>query len=298
MSTENTNIAESLARVLPKTDVLFSVPEFGGKENDAPAQFVIAVPNNSKLETLDMEKLLPNPRRAKGTATMGDQDSFIAYVNKFAKHGTTVWCDFNPQTATLGFRAVIDEHSPIDAGWRGHQAVYTPAMSIEWMNWKGQNTKVMSQVEFADFLEKNENDIATIEGFPTSLQMHAMATEFHARSEQSIKSTARLQDGSVRLTYINDADSETQETMKVFDKFVIGIPVFWSVPALGDDGKPLPVEAYRIDARLRYRMANAKVSFWYELIRPDRTHQLAALGLIQQVKAGIGDVPLRMGSFA
>jgi len=300
MSTDNTNIAESLAKVLPKIEALFSVPEIGGKADDTPAKFVLAVPNNTKLETLDMEGLLPNPRRTKGVATMGDQESFIAYVNRFAKSGTAVWCDFQPQTAKLDFKAVIDEHAPDLAGWRGHTATYSPAMSIEWMNWKGSNgsNKTFGQVEFAEFLEKNENDIAQVEGYPTSLQMHAMATEFVARQDMSIKSSVRLQDGGVRLNYIADADAGTVEQMKLFEKFAIGIPVFWTVPGTDGEGKQLPVAAYRIDARLKYRLREGKVSFWYELIRPDRVHQMAALELIQAVKAGIGDVPLRMGSFA
>ncbi len=36
--------------------------------------------------------------------------------------------------------------------------------------------------------------------------------------------------------------------------------------------------------------------FWYELIRPDLVYQTAAMGLIEQVRAGIGAVPLRMGA--
>ncbi len=63
-----------------------------------------------------------------------------------------------------------------------------------WMNWKGRNggDKPRSQVDFAEFIEKIENDIADVDGFPTSLQMHAMATEFVARQDMALKSTVRV----------------------------------------------------------------------------------------------------------
>jgi uncharacterized protein YfdQ (DUF2303 family) len=291
------NLAATLARVLPKTEVLLSVNETG--RNDA-AQVTFAVPAGAKLETLDFEKLLTNPRRAKGTATMSDAASFVAYVNEFRTEGSVVWCAFNPQSSSLSFTAVVDEHAPSAAGWRGHQAVYTPAMSIEWKTWTGHNgsDNTLSQVGFAEFLERNENDIASIEGYPSSLDMHKMATEFVARQEQAIKSTVRLQDGGVRLSYVADADAGTVETMKLFEKFAIGIPVFWTVAKPQVDGTPSPVPGFRIDARLKYRVRDGKVVFWYELIRADRVHQAAALDLISEIKDGIGAVPLRMGSFS
>ena len=40
------------------------------------------------------------------------------------------------------------------------------------------------------------------------------------------------------------------------------------------------------------------MNFWYDLIRPDLIHERAALALIAKVKAGLGSVPLRMGSCA
>lgn len=298
--TEPTNIAETLSRVLPQPITVLSILEINGQDGDAPAMEYIGLPNGYKLEAVDNEKLLAHPRRAKGSAVMAEAPSFIAFVNEFKRPGTAVWCAFNPQSAQLAFNAVIDENAPTQAGWRGMQASYTPAMSIEWMNWKGSNgsQKAMGQVEFAEFLERCNDDIAQVEGMPTSLQLQAMATEFIARSEQSIKSAIRLQDGGVNLSYVADADSGTLEAMKLFAKFAIGIPVFWTAPKLDADGHPLPMTAFRIDARLKYRIAASKVTFWYELIRPDRVHQLAAVELIEEIRNGIGDVPLRLGSFS
>lgn len=300
MTTEYDNIAESLAALLPKSEILLQARCTSTGAEATPDVFHVAVPKSHTMVEIDTEALRDNPRRAKGLASMADADTFVTYVNEFKRAGTAVWCDFDPMTAKLGFTAVIDENAPTLAGWRGHQAVYVPRMSIEWGNWKGKNgaQNAMGQVEFAEFLEKVNDDIANVEGLPTSLQLMTMATEFVARQDMVLRSSARLSDGGVNLTYVSDSDAGTLETMKLFKGFAIGIPVFWTTPKVDANGSPLPLEAFRIDARLKYRVKEGKVSFWYELIRPDRTHQLAAVELIESIKTGIGNVPLRLGAFA
>lgn len=163
-------------------------------------------------------------------------------------------------------------------------------MSAEWNAWTAKNVKQMDQVPFAEFLEQNEGDIASMEGFPTSLQMMTMATEFEARQEMRVKSIVKLQSGGVRMEYINDADTGTTEQMKLFDKFCIGIPVFWSPPGAET------VTAYPIVARLRYRLSNGKVVFWYDLVRADLVHQQAATALIAQIRNELGTTPMLLGA--
>ena len=69
----------------------------------------------------------------------------------------------------------------------------------------------------------------------------------------------------------------------MFEKFQIGIPVFHGA------------SGWAIDARLKYRNNGGKLSFHYELVRPDRVHQAAAEALILQVRDGLGDVPMLFG---
>lgn len=276
------NLAQTLARELPGPQLLSDTRVDELATHDRVLQ--LAVPKGFDLKEVDFERLLPSPRRTKAAAALGDSNSFLAYVQRHATDRTVVWATFNPQTFKLSFSAVIDEHSKGAAGWRAHVATYTPEASAEWKAWAAANKQQQAQVEFAEFLERNELDIASQEGYPTSLQMLHMATEFEANSDKRVKSVVRLQGGGVRLDYIDDDATETLAQMKVFERFQIGIPVFWAGPA------------YRIDARLKYRHGNGSVKFWFELVRPDRVHEAAARELIQHVQQGIGNVPLLMGS--
>lgn len=275
------NIAETLADVLPKAALL------GAVETGVEALHIAhyAVPKGAEVKEVktDLEALLPNPRRTKATAKFANADSFLAYVQRHAGEGTVTWCDFNPQTYALKFTAVIDEHTKEAAGWRKHCASFEPEMSAEWKAWKGKNAQVFAQVAFAEWIEEHADDITTANGLPTSLQMLAMATEFQANEERALKSTVKLQSGGVRLNYIADPDAGTVESMDMFKQFAIGIPVFHGG------------SAWSITARLKYRLSGGKVSFFYELVRPDRVHDGAAKELVEVIRSGLGSVPLLMG---
>lgn len=282
--TTKTNIAETLARVLPTAVIVHPAEPIAG------SVLQIAVPKAFDLKTVDTESLLPNPRRTKGTAAFADADSFLGYVARHKRPGSTVaWCNFNPQTFALEFSAVIDDNAAAGlAGWRDHKAVFTPDLSAEWKTWKGKDRTALSQTEFAEWIQEHETDInGAVDGFPTSLSMLKMATDFVMNEERALKSVVKLQGGGVRLNYVADADAGTEQAMQVFEKFALGLPVFHGG------------SAWRLDARLKYRQKGPVVLFFFELIRADRVHEAAAKELIAKVKAGLGDdVPLFMGSLS
>lgn len=271
------NIAQTLADVLPQAEILHV--------SAAGDVLQIAVPKTCKLRTVDLESLGVAPRRMAGAATFSTAESWLAYVARHATAHTVAWCDFNPQTFALAFTATLDDHAPGVPGWRAHTARFRPDMSAEWKAWKSQDRQALTQLAFAEWLQEHEDDInSSAAGLPTSLQMHQMATEFVANEERTLKSTVRLQSGGVRLTYIADPDSGTTETMQMFERFAIGIPVFHGG------------SAWSITARLKYSLERGAVRFRFELVRPDRVHQGAAEELISQIRSGLGSVPLLMGS--
>jgi uncharacterized protein YfdQ (DUF2303 family) len=280
-SFETQNIAQTLAEVLPKASIVL-------QPTNLPDLFVLATPKGHQLQEIDLERLGTAPRRAKLQPAMQNHGSFLAYVQRHATDRTVVWCDFDPQSYRLSFAAVFDDLGlKSQPGWRGHCAAYQPNHSAEWKVWTGSDgqRQAMSQLDFAMFLERNETDIVNGDGLPTSLQMMQMATAFEANSDKRVKSVVKIQGGGSRLDFVDDNNAETEDNMRLFEKFAIGIPVFWAGPG------------YRIGARLRYRHGSGKVSFWYDLTRPDRVHEAAALELIATVRDGLPEgVPLLMGS--
>jgi uncharacterized protein YfdQ (DUF2303 family) len=144
--------------------------------------------------------------------------------------------------------------------------------------WAGSNKRAFSQAEFAEFIDNNLKDITSGEqsALPTGSQMFEMALSFETKQDMRFKSAIRLQNGGVQMQFAQDDDQQTIEKMQMFDRFAIGIPVFW-----GGEG-------YIMEARLRYRARDAKLTFWYELVRQDKTLEAATKTIIAAIREKTG----------
>lgn len=279
---ETANIAETLARELKAPQRFWS--------EETQQHSIFTLPPGWKTEAHDLEKLLPIPRRKIANVILTDAATYIDYIKR---HGSlayaTLWCKADFLKGTLGFLAILNDHGEEEnqQHWRDHKASYTPEKSVEWNTWIGKNGpgNAMSQTDFALFLEDNMKDIsASDDKLPTGAAMLQMAIDFEAKQDMRFKSAVRLQSGGVRMEYIADEDKNTVESMKVFERFQIAIPV------LRDD-----TARYPLSARLRYRQRDGKLAFWYELIRPDLVMEQSARALVETIKTGAG-VPFFFGS--
>ncbi|SDR52722.1 DUF2303 family protein [Paraburkholderia tuberum] len=270
-----TNIAETLAREM-KTPI-----EIGS--DAAGALRRIALPPNWNLREYDDSKYLAAPLRKTATIRLRTVEDFVSYVKR---HGSltdsTIWCEADYPQGKVSFLAILNDNGedPEKAAWRDHRAHFSPEFSEEWKRWIGLHKKAMSQIEFAAFLEENSKDIAGPtdgENLPTGAQMLEMALAFEATQDYRFKSAVRLQNGGQNLSFVQDDDDATLQRMQLFERFSIGIPVFRN----GD--------AYRVDARLRYRQRDAKLTFHYELIRFDKVLEAAANGVITSIREQTGN---------
>lgn len=272
---ETGNIAETLAREMKQPMTLPGV---------IPSVTRFALPPGWSMAERDDEKLEQTPRRKRAKVRTHDAESFVDYL---ARHGSgthsTVWCEADYLAGKVAFTAIVNDHGEEeDPHWRDHTAHYLPTFSQEWKAWTGMHKKTFSQAEFAAFIEEYIKDIASAEGLPTGAQMLEMALAFEANQDMRFKSAIRLQNGGVQMSFVQDDDTNTLQKMQMFDRFAVGLPVFWN----GD--------AYRIDARLRYRVREGKVTFWFELVRPDKVLEAATKTLIEQIRT-LSELPFFFG---
>jgi uncharacterized protein YfdQ (DUF2303 family) len=266
------NIAETLAEEM-KIPLVIGSEERGNIKR-------IALPPGWTLREHNDNAFLPVPVRKKATVDLMDVDSFIAYVKR---HGSlavsTIWCTANYGTAEIAFKCIINDHGEKEdeAAWRDHIVSFKPRFSSEWGDWLGKNKIAFSQTEFAAFIENNSKDIASIDGSPSGAQMLEMALAFEATQDVRFKSAIRLQNGGVQMSFVQDDDDQTVQKMQMFDRFSLGFPVFWN----GD--------AYRVDARLRYRVREGRLAFWYELIHADKVLESACKTLVDLIKEKTGN---------
>lgn len=278
---QKSNIAETLARELRKPlEICSEIPAYVRR---------IALPPKWTLREVDNEPLLPAPRRKQGRVSLIEPESFIAYV---ARHGvedqTTIWCAVDYAAGRVGFQAILNDHGgkPDDPHWRDHVAVFNPKFSDEWKRWNRHNgsENKFTQFEFASFIEENLKDIRSVDESPSGAQMLTMALNMEANQDVKFKSAIRLQSGGVSLQYEAQEDENTAKSMQLFERFTIGIPVFWAG------------EAYQLGARLRYRVRDSKLTFWYELVRQDLVLEDATKTLIAKIQDGVGELPFFFGA--
>lgn len=237
-----------------------------------------AVPDGYRIHAL--ESLLPVPTRKRAEVVTTDTDSFIFYTKK---HGSldhcTVYADIDAEASKFNLIAVINDHgTDADAQqFRDHRCTFSPAQAVEWKRWISKNKVPFTQPDFATWLEENLPDIASVAGMPSGADILKMALGFEANADKRLRSKVNLQDGGVQFEFVDDATQETRTTMQAFERFTLGLPVF--------DGS---TSAYPLEARLKYREKDGKLTFWYELIRPDRVFKTAVTDELNRIKDSTG----------
>ena len=216
------------------------------------------VPGGYALTSL--EKYKPAPDRKKGVITLDDAESFIQYFNLHATEQSQIYGKVNPPS----FVGVINDHGVNDAGWRDHLAKYDCPFTAEWVEWSRSDKKIMQQSEFAEFIERNLPDIVE----PVGADMLEISRSLQAKKKVSFASGIRLANGQTELTYEEDIQGTAAKgKLQIPEIFKIGIKVI-------EGG-----EAYAVECRLRYRINEASLVMWYELVRPHKVIEDAVADL-------------------
>lgn len=236
----------------------------------------VVVPDGYKMA--DIEKLMPQPFRKRGNVIVTDSAGFIFYTSKHGERDCCIiYAAIDSEKSHFSLVAVINDHGDDGPYWRDHRCTFSPKLSLEWARWAGRNKATMSQTEFAAYLEENLPDIASVPGMPTGTEILAMALGFEANADKRLRSKINLQSGGVQFEFVEDETKDTRTRMQVFERFTIGIPVF--------DGSQ---NAYPVEARLKYREKDGKVTFWYELIRQDRVFKAAVTDELNRIAEATG----------
>lgn len=201
----------------------------------------------------------PNPIRVKASPTFLDPEAFMHYWTAYSGPDSACFA-YEPEQVITG---ILDYHAAgpgEPARWCQHRMTLNMRKSEQWNTWAGANNKRFTQLEFAEFLEQNAIDITE----PRPAHMRDVASDLQGSTEVEFGAALRNQDGQTKFRY-----SETTKTtvgtseLLVPDQFTIFIPPFIGV-------RPLPMQAL-----LRFRINQGKLTFWYTLIRPEEVLRAA-----------------------
>lgn len=227
----------------------------------------ILVPAGSTV--MDAESYLVSPLRKRGTVTLNDVASFVAFVNAEKTDATRLYGQYQPP----GFQAVFNDHGA-EPAWKDYRATYACPLSVEWQTWTKSSGRQMNQADFAAFIENNLPDIA----IPPAADMLEISRSLEAKKKVNFASGIRLSNGQNELTYEEQiSGSAAKGKLQVPEEFTVGIPVL-------EGGIN-----YAVVARLRYRIADGgALTMWYELIRPHKILEDAAHAVWTEIQEKTG----------
>lgn len=187
-----------------------------------------------------------------------DAKAFIDYVNRFKLAVTVEGQErplpktsifANPQSAKL--KGIVDYHTSFYPDRCSHIITFDVPASEQWSRWRAIDGKGMGQLQFAEFIEENCQDIVD----PTAATFLDLVTGLQAKKKINFESGVRLQDGSNQLTYAEEVEAKGRGTMLVPAEFSIGVPIF------------LNGDAYKVRCLLRYRIEDGAVAFIVKIHR-------------------------------
>jgi len=281
-------VVEDLARRLHEFEVVDISRPVEGK-----AIFAV-VPEGKKLHDLKpfLDAYLPRPERRKGTARLFSLAAFIAFVERYnTAAGSVVFA--KPDKTAPSLTAVFNYHEKGagQADWLDHRAIYAPELSEEWKAWRENDGELMTQGDFAAFIEDAIRDVVVPDASDERLakfadlvqgrwalpsELVALSRNLSVNVETAVRNAVTLNTGEITVLYSEQhRDGESGDPIRIANLFQIVVPVFYA-------GAP-----YRVAVRLRYRLISGKVHWMYQMVRPDLAFDDAFNGMVTQVNEDV-----------
>jgi uncharacterized protein YfdQ (DUF2303 family) len=268
-------------------------------KNDDGREFLASPPNPNSGEPswLVQELTLPNaiapiaPKIITQAVKLQDSYSLIEYVNRFKDADSVLFADIVSSTIL----AVIDYHTGAGstvAGLEGsdptarhtkHTALLTLPLSLEWQTWMGIDGKMMSHVDFANFLEEHAIDILpldtlhnssgeVIEDAPTTI--YELCREMQLRSNYGASSVVRNGD-YLSIEMQKGDDITTKRNVSMPASINLDVPVYFGE------------QPVRVVALMRQRAVDGKILMGVKLRRPEQVRQ-------DEFKRSVHDIALQV----
>ncbi|MGI5443361.1 YfdQ family protein [Streptomyces shenzhenensis] len=219
------------------------------------------------VEQIDLtgDRYKDQPTRKRGTTTVRDAGSFLAYWDKHHDNASEVYADSDRLTVT----AVLNAHSADEAAWGDHRLHLALRETTAWKQWLHSDGQLLDQEAFAEFLEDHLPELLE----PSAADMLEIAQSFQAAQKVDFQSATRLTSGQRQFQYVETQTTKAGQKgqLTVPETFVIGL-----VPFEGSEG-------YRLTARLRYRIGQNGLRLGYKLERPDEIRRTAFADVVKAI---------------
>lgn len=224
--------------------------------------------------------------RIRQTVTIDTEASFIAYVNRYKDANSTVFGSVSTSTIV----AALDYHASTDGAlgaprFTDHAATLKLRHSLEWKTWTSVSGRLMSQIEFARFIEEHAADITS----PRGADLLEMCRDIQAVRKAEFSKVVRTASGTERFSYSEETKA-TSGDIEVPTQLSLYLPVYFG-------GTTHSMKAF-----LRWSLKEGELSLGVQLHQPELIEQTAFDEVLDRIdaKTGLqtlhGSAPLRARS--
>ena len=237
----------------------------------------------------ESDKRAAQPRSLGGCAHILDEASMIAHCQRFRDSASALFANADSIVAVYDYHRPIAEALHIEAKegetailavigrdasarWQRHRAIYKPAKSKEWTTWTSKAGQLMSQADFADFLEANLQDLAGPEGdrkVPSPADLMTLALTLKVTSEDVLESQINRTTGEYHL--VAKVEQKTTGEAKIPKEFDILVPVY-------ENGDLL-----RVTCRFRMKKDGAGFKFGWVIPTAERLERSAWQAICKRI---------------
>lgn len=289
MSTIDPGIADAVKQIADlgaqARGVTIQTVSAPARREGLPSHVPVGIVYGATPKTIDIaphfEAWRTHPASKVGRAELQTLQAFVALTNRHKTVHSAVFANVDWKSPSL--TAIIDYHQ-IAIGEAAetvgqtphadnlkHRLVYAYPLSDTWKAWVERNAEAMTQTDFAAWIEDQiaslaspfeaekialERDFLTTVATPADLMRLSRGLQVHVESR--VKTVTNLQTGAGQIAWDethNDADGKP---LVVPGVFILSVS-----PFIG--GEPI-----RIPVRLRYRHGGGKLTWFYQIYRPDQ----------------------------
>lgn len=234
----------------------------------APGTVYTVPADDGGQRVIDTDQYADTPRRKTAHRYVSDSESFVNYLAKHALPQTEVYAD-TPRSSVV---AVIDSHAGALAapGWQDHRVTLKLEHTKSWLAWTGNDGAMMSQSDFAEFIEQRATDVTA----PAPGDLMTLASHMSMTIGVEYESSQRQSDGQTALVYKEKIASKGLGNMEIPKELILALQPYVGGPR------------QYAHASFRTRLNGSQLRIGYVLVRPEEILEGTFADIVNEIRDG------------
>lgn len=245
---------------------------------------VAVVPDGYKMQVIPMalvEQWAGKPDRKKGWFHFDEVNSFIRYFNEHKTDSSRIFAKITDTGAK--FYGILNFHGA-ESSFNDHICAVALRPTHEWTEWVLNANRHMPQAAFAAFLEDNSDWFIE----PRGADLLELIADLEGKAHVDITQAVKLQTGAINLKFTETIELKAGGSSSQSGD--ITVPKEFTVEITPFEG----TRHQTMKARLRFRIQEKKIIFWYEPVDSHLVVRLLCAELLDNIENQTSVVPFKI----